>query len=364
MKRLALALALVFAGLAPAEATRIKDVVTAPRMRDNQLVGYGLVVGLAGTGDSLRNAAFTEQSLQSMLDRMGVSVKTGALRVRNVAAVVVTADLPPFANRGGRVDVTVSSLGDASSLMGGTLVMTPLTAADGATYAVAQGPIVVSGLAAKGEAEQLTQGVPTVARLPGGATIEREPPGALADGPLTLELRNPDFRTATMIADAINVYARRRFGRDIARERDHRTVLLARAPKVSAARLMAEIGEIEITPDAPARIVVDARTGTIVIGQDVRVSTVAVTHGGVTVRVAETPQVSQPEPLSQGETVVVPRTQIETDQAGGQISVLQGSTLRTLVRGLNGVGLKPTGIIAILQALKTAGALQAELVVQ
>lgn len=364
MKALALALAAMLALGAAAQAARIKDVVTAPRMRDNQLVGYGLVVGLQGSGDSLRNATFTEQSLQSMLDRMGVSVKSGALRVRNVAAVVVTADLPPFANRGARLDVTVSSLGDASSLMGGTLVMTPLTAADGQTYAVAQGQLVVSGFAAKGEAESLTQGVPTGARVPNGATIEREPPGALADGPLALELRNPDFRTATQIADAINMHTRRRFGRELARERDHRTVLVARAPRITTARFMAEIGELEVTPDAPARIVVDARTGTIVIGQDVRVSTVAVTHGGVTVRITETPTVSQPAPLSQGETVTVPRTQIEADQAGGQISVLQGSNLRTLVRGLNGVGLKPTGIIAILQALKTAGALQAELVVQ
>lgn len=361
---LALALAAIFGLAAPLEAARIKDVVTAPRMRDNQLVGYGLVVGLSGTGDSLRNAAFTEQSLQSMLDRMGVAVKAGALRVRNVAAVVVTADLPPFANRGARLDVTVSSLGDASSLMGGTLVMTPLTAADGQTYAVAQGQLVVSGFAAKGEAESVSQGVPTAARVPNGGTIEREPPGALADGPLALELRNPDFRTATQIADAINAHTRRRFGRDLARERDHRTVLVARAPQISTARFMAEIGDLEVQPDAPARIVVDARTGTIVIGQDVRVSTVAITHGGITVRVTETPQVSQPAPMSQGETVVTPRTQVEAEQTGGQIAVLQGSNLRTLVRGLNAIGLKPTGIIAILQALKTSGALQAELVVQ
>ncbi len=364
MRRLALAALIAFASVGAAQATRIKDIVSTPKMRDNQLVGYGLVVGLQGSGDSLRNAPFTEQSLQSMLDRMGVSVKAGALRTRNVAAVVVTADMPPFANRGSRIDVTVSSMGDAASLMGGTLVLTPLTAADGQTYAVAQGQLVVSGLAAQGQGEQLSQGVPTAARVPGGATVEREPPGALADGPLALELRNPDFRTATLIADAVNAHTRRAYGKDLARERDHRTVLLSRPPRGTAARFLAEIGDIEVAPDAPARVVVDARTGTIVIGQDVKISTVAVTHGGVTVRVTETPVASQPAPLSKGETVVLPRTQIEAEQSGGQIAILNGATLRTLVRGLNNIGLKPTGIIAILQTLKTAGALQAELVVQ
>ncbi|MBK9080775.1 MAG: flagellar basal body P-ring protein FlgI [Rhizobiales bacterium] len=364
MKRLALAALIALAGVGAAQATRIKDIVSTPKMRDNQLVGYGLVVGLQGSGDSLRNAPFTEQSLQSMLDRMGVSVKAGALRTRNVAAVVVTADLPPFANRGSRIDVTVSSMGDAASLMGGTLVLTPLTGADGQTYAVAQGQLIVSGLAAQGQGEQLSQGVPTAARVPGGGAVEREPPGALADGPLALELRNPDFRTATLIADAVNAHTRRAYGKDLARERDHRTVLLTRPPRGTAARFLAEIGDIEVAPDAPARVVVDARTGTIVIGQDVKISTVAVTHGGVTVRVTETPVASQPAPLSKGETVVLPRTQIEAEQSGGQIAILNGATLRTLVRGLNNIGLKPTGIIAILQTLKTAGALQAELVVQ
>jgi flagellar P-ring protein precursor FlgI len=333
VRRLALAALITFASVGVAQATRIKDIVSTPKMRDNQLVGYGLVVGLQGSGDSLRNAPFTEQSLQSMLDRMGVSVKAGALRTRNVAAVVVTDDMPPFANRGSRIDVTVSSMGDAASLMGGTLVLTPLTAADGQTYAVAQGQLVVSGLAAQGQGEQLSQGVPTAARVPGGATVEREPPGALADGPLALELRNPDFRTATLIADAVNAHTRRAYGKDLARERDHRTVLLSRPPRGTAARFLAEIGDIEVAPDAPARVVVDARTGTIVIGQDVKISTVAVTHGGVTVRVTETPVASQPAPLSKGETVVLPRTQIEAEQSGGQIAILNGATLRTLVRG-------------------------------
>ena len=360
---LALALAFVAAS-EPARAARIKDITNVLRARDNQLVGYGLVVGLQGSGDSLRNAIFTEQSLQSMLDRMGVQTKPGAMRVKNVAAVMVTADLPAFVTKGARLDVAVSSLGDASSLMGGTLVMTPLTAPDGATYAVAQGQIIVSGLAAKGEAESLTQGVATVARLPGGAIVEREPPTRLKAGPMALTLKNPDYRTATLIADAINARTRALFGRALAQERDDRTVSIRPPPRGSLARFLAEIGAIEVTPDAPARVVVDARTGAIVIGEGVRVAPAAVTHGGVSVRVTETPQVSQPAPMSNGETAVVPRTEIDAFEKGGQFSLVDGSNLRTLVRGLNGVGVKPTGIIAILQALKSAGALQAELVVQ
>lgn len=363
MRALAAALALLLA-LAPAQAARVKDITNVLRARDNQLVGYGLVVGLQGSGDSLRNAIFTEQSLQSMLDRMGVQTKPGAMRVKNVAAVMVTTDLPAFVTKGARLDVTVSSLGDASSLMGGTLIMTPLTAPDGATYAVAQGQLIVSGLAAKGEAETLTQGVATVARLPGGAIVEKEPPPRLQRGPMALTLKNPDYRTATLVADAINARTRQIFGRPLAQERDDRTIALAHPPRGTLARFLAEIGSIEVTPDAPARVVVDARTGTIVIGEGVRVAPAAVTHGGVTVRVTETPQVSQPPAFSPGETTTVPRTEIEASQSGGQLSMIDGSNLRTLVRGLNGVGVKPTGIIAILQALKSAGALQAELVVQ
>lgn len=362
--RLAAALLALTLAVAPAQAARVKDITNVLRARDNQLVGYGLVVGLQGSGDSLRNAVFTEQSLQSMLDRMGVQTKPGAMRVKNVAAVMVTADLPAFAAKGSRLDVSVSSLGDASSLMGGTLIMTPLTAPDGATYAVAQGQVIVSGLAAKGEAETLTQGVATAARLPGGAIVEKEPPPRLTGGPMALTLKNPDYRTATLIADAINARTRAIFGRSLAQERDDRTVTLSRPPRGSLTRFLAEIGSIEVTPDAPARVVVDARTGTIVIGEGVRVAPAAVTHGGVTVRVTETPQVSQPAPFSAGETTTVPRTEIDAGEKGGQLSMIDGSNLRTLVRGLNGVGVKPTGIIAILQALKSAGALQAELVVQ
>ncbi|SEO99173.1 flagellar P-ring protein precursor FlgI [Methylobacterium sp. ap11] len=344
---------------------RIKDVASLKGVRDNQIVGYGLVTGLQGTGDTLRNAQFTEQSLQSMLDRMGINVRDARLRTRNVAAVMVTADLPPYVGAGSRIDVTVTSLGDATSLRGGTLLMTPLSGGDGNVYAAAQGPLAVSGFSAQGQAEQLTQGVPTAGRIPNGALIEREVPGAFRDLPeLIFELKNPDFKTATMVADAINAYAMGRFHRRIASPRDQRSVVLQRPRDMILPRLVAEIGDLTIQPDVPARVVVDQRTGTVVIGRNVQISTVAVTHGNLTVRVTETPEVSQPAPFSNGQTTVVPRTEVAAREEQGKLAVLGGSDLQTLVRGLNQVGLKPTDIIAILQAVKTAGALQAELVVQ
>jgi flagellar P-ring protein precursor FlgI len=359
------AMMVVGSALAAHAQSRIKDIASLQGVRDNQLVGYGLVVGLNGTGDSLRNSVFTDQSLQSMLDRMGVSVSNGTMRTRNVAAVIVTADVPAFAGRGSRLDVTVSSLGDASSLMGGTLVITPLAGVDGVTYAVAQGQVAVTGFQTVGQAETVTQGVPTAARIANGAIIERELPGRFADlGPMVLELRNPDFKTAVEMVDAVNDYTMRRYGVRSATERDFRSIVLARPAKVSPTRFMAEIGDLTVVPDVPARVVVDARSGTVVIGQDVQISTVAVTHGNLTVRVTETPTVSQPAPFSKGQTTVTPQTRIGVDQDGGPIAVVSGTTLKSLVRGLNQMGLKPTGIIAILQAIKTAGALQADLVVQ
>ena len=357
-------LALLF--VSPAlSAVRVKDVTNLQGIRENQLIGYGIVVGLQATGDTLQNSTFTEQSLQSMLDHLGVNARTGQLRTRNVAAVLVTADLPPFTGRGSRVDVTVSSLGDANSLMGGTLVLTSLAGPDGQIYAVAQGQVIVSGFSAQGQAQTVTQGVPTTGRIPGGAIIEREVASNLTqETGLTLELRNPDFRTAVQIVDAINDYAKSRFGHAVARERDQKSVLIERPKQIALARFMAEIGELVVDPDTPARVVVDARSGTVVIGQDVQISTVAVTHGNLTVRITETPTVSQPSPRSGGSTVVTPQTAIDAEQQGGQIAILGGSNLRTLVRGLNQIGLKPDGIISILQAIKTAGALQADLVVQ
>jgi len=359
------------AGLATAHAdagreggVRVKDVTSLKGMRDNQLVGYGLVIGLPGSGDTMRNSPFTEQSLRSMLDRMGVNVDV-TLRARNVAAVIVTADLQPFAGRGTRIDVTVSSLGDARSLMGGTLVVTPLMGGDGQIYAVAQGAISVSGFEAEGDAALVAQGVPTAGRVPNGALIERELPDQFRDmRSLLLELRNPDFRTAVAIADAINDYSLARWGERTAVERDFRSVFLRQPEQVSPMRFLAEVGELTITPDTPARVVIDERTGTVVIGQNVQISTVAVTHGNISVRITERPFADQPNPLSLGETVVLPDTEIEAQEEGGQLAIIGGADLQTLVRGLNQIGLKPMGIIAILQAIKTAGALQADLVVQ
>ena len=346
--------------------TRIKDIVTVDGVRSNQLVGYGLVVGLNGTGDGLRNSPFTEQSLQSMLDRMGVNVRKVSPKTRNVAAVIVTAELPAFIGRGSRIDVTVSSLGDATSLVGGSLIMTPLAGPDNEIYAVAQGPVAVSGFTAGGAAETVTQNVPTSARIPNGAHVEREPPSRFSEERnLALELRNPDFGTAVRISDAINAYTLGRYGFRSAQERDLRTVSLITPRNLGPARFLAEIGDLLIQPDSPARVVIDERTGTIVIGNDVHVSTVAVAHGSLTVRVTETPQVSQPTPFSEGgETVVTPLTTVTADQAGGKVAIVEGPNLQTLVGGLNRMGLKPASIIAILQAIKTAGALQADLVVQ
>jgi flagellar P-ring protein precursor FlgI len=344
---------------------RIKDVTTIKGVRDNQLVGYGLVIGLQATGDSLRNSPFTEQSLQSMLDRMGVNVRTGNPRTKNVAAVVVTADLPPFIGAGSRIDVSVSSLGDASSLMGGTLIMTPLYGADGEIYAVAQGPLAVTGFTSQGVSESLTQGVPTVGRIAGGAIIEREVVRATVEtDQITMELRNPDYRTAIRVVDAINAFAIQRYGRAVARENDLRTILLTRPARLSSTRFIADIGDLPIQPAMNARVVVDERTGTVVIGNDVQISTVAVTQGNLTVRITELPSVSQPPEFTDGQTVVTSQTQVSAQQEGGNFAYVGGTDLATVVRGLNRLGLKPTGIIAILGAIKTAGALQADLVVQ
>jgi flagellar P-ring protein FlgI len=363
-----LSLAAAFLALACVEAgaqTRIKDIVSVQGVRANQLIGYGLVIGLNGTGDTLRNSPFTEQSLQSMLDRMGINVRNAKARTRNIAAVIVTAELPSPIGRGSRIDVTVSSLGDATSLAGGSLVLTPLSAADSQIYAVAQGPIAVAGFATGGKAETVTQGVPTTGRISNGALVEREGEHRFGEEKVfVLELRNPDFNTAVGVADAINAFTQQRYGIKAAREDDLRTVTVQRPFFIGAARFMADIGALEVRADAPARVVIDERTGTIVIGKDVQISTVAVAHGSLTVRVTELPKASQPLPFSRGETVVVPETHVMADEKSGNLAIVRGTNLQTLVSGLNKIGLKPTGIIAILQAIKAAGALQADLVVQ
>lgn len=346
-------------------AARIKDVASLQAGRDNQLIGYGLVVGLQGTGDSLRSSPFTEQSLQSMLQNLGINTEGERSRARNVAAVLVTATLPPFASPGSRVDVTVGSLGDATSLRGGSLVMTSLTGADGQIYAVAQGSVVVTGFNAEGEAASIQQGITTAGRVPNGAIIERELPARFKDASdLVLQLRNPDFSTAVGMADAINRYAGTRYGGRIAEARDSQSVLVQKPKRADLARLMAEVENLVIETDVPARVVINERTGTIVIGQDVRISQVAVSYGTLTVQVTEMPQVVQPAPFSDGVTAVEPNTDIIAQQDGGTVAILNGSNLRTLVSGLNSIGVKPDGIISILQGIKSAGALQAELVLQ
>ncbi|MCL6609242.1 MAG: flagellar basal body P-ring protein FlgI [Geminicoccaceae bacterium] len=347
----------------PAQAApRIKDLADFEGVRSNVLIGYGLVVGLNGTGDSLRNAVFTQESLVAMLERLGVATRGVNLNTKNVAAVMVTATLPPFARQGSRIDATVSAMGDAKSLLGGTLLATPLLGADGEVYAVAQGALAIGGFEAKGQAQSVTRGVPTAARLPAGAVVEREVPFALDSLPeLRLALRNPDFTTAQRMAAAINA----RIAGAPARALDSTTVRLAvpTAYRGRTAALLSEIEQLPVEPDNPARIVIDERSGIIVIGDKVRISRVAVAQGNLTVRITETPQVSQPNPLAGGETVVVPRTNVEVDtQPERKLVVLEtGATLDALVDGLNALGVGPRDMIAIIQAIKAAGALQAEI---
>ena len=365
--RLALAAAVAWTGMAaPASAvSRIKDIADFEGVRENQLVGYGIVVGLNGTGDDLDNAVFTRESLIGMLDRLGVNARDDDLDTNNVAAVMVTANLPPFARQGTEVDVTISSLGDASSLQGGTLLVTPMIGADGEVYAVAQGQVTIGGFSATGAAESVLRGVPTSGRIARGAIVEREVPFDLAAlQTVSIALRNPDFTTAKRIADAVND----QIGRDVAYPQDSGTVMLnVSAGGGDPAALLTEIEALPIDPDSPARVVIDETTGVIVMGENVRISKVAVAQGNLTIRVTETPQVSQPNPFSNtGVTVVVPRTNVEVQEdADRKLAVVDpGVTLDELVAGLNSLGVSPRDMISILQTIKTAGALQADLVVQ
>ncbi|WP_274630584.1 flagellar basal body P-ring protein FlgI [Arvimicrobium flavum] len=345
--------------------TRIKDIANLQSARENQLVGYGLVIGLQGSGDSLRNSPFTEQSIRAMLENLGIASEGGRARAKNVAAVIVTANFPAFVSTGARMDVTVSSMGDATSLAGGTLIMTPLKAADGEIYGVAQGPVIVTGFNAQGAAEKLTQGVPTAGRVPNGAIVEREINEKFAyQTNLKLELRNADFSTAVKIADTINAFTKDRFGKRLAYEQDAKTVIIEQPAKISSARFYAMLETLPVEVDMPARVVVDERTGTIVIGQDVKISRVAISHGTLTVRITEMPRVVQPDPFSDGETAVEDYTVIDAAQPDATVGLLNGPNLETLVGGLNKLGVKPDGIIAILQSIKSAGALQADLVLQ
>ncbi|MEM7069143.1 MAG: flagellar basal body P-ring protein FlgI [Pseudomonadota bacterium] len=344
---------------------RIKDIVEIQGARENQLLGYGLVVGLNATGDSLRNSPFTEASIKSMLDQLGIGRTNDNFRTKNVAAVLVTAKLPPFANKGSRIDVNVSSLGDASSLRGGTLVFTALYGGDGEIYASAQGSLVVSGFSAEGDAADTDNNTPTAGRIPNGAVVEAPAPGNLNNEDfLILQLANPDFNTAVAIVDQINSFTIAHYNKKLARELDHRSIVVDKPGNVSTTRFYASFSTLLVEPDMPAKIIVDERTGTVIIGAQVTVSKVAITHGGLTVSVNEYPRASQPLPFSDGVTVIEPDTQVIINEDDSALGIVEGPNLNELVQGLNMMGAKPASIIAILQGIKSAGALQAELVVQ
>ncbi|GGF39009.1 flagellar P-ring protein [Aliidongia dinghuensis] len=368
-------------------AVRLKDIVSFEGARDNLLVGYGLVVGLNGTGDDVTKSIFTRESVIGMLDRLGVNARDAQLTVRtkNVAAVMVTATLPSSARQGSRIDVSVSAMGDANNLQGGTLVGVPLLGADGEVYAVAQGQVSVGGFSAKGAAASITQGVPTAGKVPDGAIVEREVNFDFSKlQTMNLALRNPDFTTAERVATAINAYMHG----DLARATDNGTVALAipSSMRGDVVGLMTRLEQLRIEPDQVAKVVIDEANGVIVMGENVRISTVAVAEGNLTVKITETPQVSQPNAFAPGgnaaggqtapgqngvqfapnggaATTVVPRTNIEVDTGKDKrlAVVPQGVSIQELVNSLNALGIGPRDMISILQAIKAAGAMQADL---
>ncbi len=355
--------ALFGAQSATAVPSRIKDIVTIEGIRENQLIGYGLVVGLNGTGDVFLNVPYTQQSLTAMLERLGVNSKEIIMRPENVAAVMVTANLPSFSRQGTRIDVSVSSLGDAESLLGGTLIATPLLGADGEVYAVAQGGVAVAGFSAQGEAATVTQGVPTNGRIANGAIVERELPFELADmNSVKLSLHNPDLTTARRITAAIN----NSLTNEMARTLDPSTIQIERPVgyRIAMVDILTEIEQLSVTPDQHAKVIIDERTGIIVIGADVRINSVAIAQGNLTISITEEPQVSQPGAFAQGgQTEVVNRTGIEVDDGSDKrLTVLEPAvTLQDLVDGLNALGIGPRDMISILQAVKASGAMQAEI---
>lgn len=348
----------------PARASsRIKDIIDFEGVRDNMLVGYGLVVGLNGTGDDLTNSAFTRQSLVGMLERLGINTRDVTLKTKNVAAVMVTATLQSFARQGTRIDVTVAALGDAASLQGGTLLVTPMIGADGEVYAVAQGQVAIGGYSAAGKAASVVKNTPTSGRIANGAIVEREIEfnmGALKR--IHLSLRNPDLTTARRVASAIN----EKLKQNVALTTDPGTVQL-RVPdhyKGGAIALMSEIEQLRITPDQVARVVIDEQSGVIVIGENVRISTVAIAQGNLTIKISELAQVSQPNPFAAvGKTKTVNRTKIKVDEsANRKLGLLpSGVSLQELVNALNALGVGPRDMITILQTIKASGALQAEI---
>ena len=370
MKRPFIALfALLLAALLccpPARATRIKDLAALEGVRENQLLGYGLVIGLNGTGDDIKKSVFTKQAIANMVKRMGMGLTADVFRqmkTKNVAAVMVTAQLPAFARPGTTIDILVSSVGDASSLSGGTLLMTPLKGPDGNTYAVAQGPLAVGGIAFGGKAAKAQKNFPTAGRITGGALVERAVGYELpASGELLYQLRETDFTTAARMTEAINS----QFGDGTARSLDSRSVRVQKPASYPGelVSFVADLENIDIQADGPARIVVNERTGTIVMGQDVRISTVAVSHGNLNLVISESIEVSQPNPLAAGTTVVAPTTTINAVEEEGNLVVLEmGVNISEIAKALNAIGATPRDLIAIFQAIKAAGALQGELVI-
>ncbi len=366
MIRTYLAIALVLiSSIAAASPIRIKDLVEFDGVRTNDLVGYGLVVGLNGTGDGLRNSPFTEEIMSNILERLGVNVTGEQFRPNNVAAVLVTASLPPFSRAGSQIDVTISAIGDADSLLGGTLIMTPLNAADGEIYAVAQGTIIAGGVSAEGDGGGVVQGVPTSGVIPSGAIVEREVAFDFSElDVIRLALRSPDFTTAARIETAIN----QTYGRGVAVMLDAGTVRLdiSATGAISPAHALVRVENILVEPERRARVVVDQRSGTIVMGDDVRISRVAVSQGNLTLRIEETPIVVQPNPFAAGETIVVPNTNaaIEEEPGIGLAEIPEGTSLSEVVAGLNALGVSPRDMIDILKSIKAAGALHAEFVVR
>ncbi len=345
-----------------AASSRIKDIVSIEGIRDNQLIGYGLVVGLNGTGDTLRNTPFTEQSITAMLERLGINTKNADMKPQNVAAVMVTANLPAFSRQGIRIDVSVSSMGDADDLKGGTLLATPLLGADGEVYAVAQGAVAVAGFSASGEAASVVQGVPTNGRIANGGIVERENSFELTDmTSVKLSLFNPDLTTARRVAAAINTH----LGTNMARALDPATVQLEReiGYELALVDILTDVEQLVIKPDQKARVIIDERTGIIVMGAEVRINSVAIAQANLTVSISETPQVSQPGAFAQGQTQQVARSTIGIDSGDDRrLGVLETAvTLQELVNGLNALGVGPRDMITILQAIKAAGAMQAEI---
>lgn len=362
---LAAVFSVVLASTAQANPIRIKDLVEFDGVRGNDLVGYGLVVGLNGTGDGIRNAPFTEEIMSNILERLGVNVTGEQFRPKNVAAVFVTATLPPFSRAGGQIDVTVSAIGDAKSLLGGTLIMTPLNAPDGQIYAVAQGTVIAGGVSAQGDGASVTQGVPTSGSIPAGARVESEIDFDFTQmKSVRLALRDPDFTTAERIENAIN----KDFGRVVSRMLDAGTVLLdiKATRELSPAHALGRVENISVQPERKARVVVDQRSGTIVMGEDVRLSRVAVSQGNLTLRIEEEPLVIQPNPFSEGGTVIVPRTRatLEEEPGIGLAEINEGTSLSEVIAGLNALGVSPRDMIDILKSIKAAGALHAEFLVR